>query len=127
MCLPTPPSWFSDNNKFKNKKEPDYQKIERQGKRSNIRMSNTKEIQNKHSSRPVGGAETGTGVETTHVAMAGLRLAECGTNRAGSPSTSRPYNPTFAQINPEGRTQEWWRTGQAEWQVAPGGPTFAHR
>ena len=63
------------------------------------RGSNTKEIQNKHSSRPVGGAETGTGVERTHVAVAGLRLAECGTNRAGSPSTSRPCNPTFVQIN----------------------------
>ena len=46
------------------------------------------------------------------MAVAGLRLAECGTNGAGSPSTSRPYGPTFAQINPEGRTQsgrEWGR------------------
>ena len=64
-----------------------------------------KEIQNKHSSRPVGGAETGTRVERTHVAVAGLRLAECGTNGAGSPSNSRPCGPTFAQINREGRTQ----------------------
>ena len=47
----------------------------------------------------------GTGVERTHVAVAGLRLAECGTNGAGSLSTSRPCSPTFAQINPEGRTQ----------------------
>ena len=54
----------------------------------------------------------GTGVERTRVAVAGLRLAECGTNGAGSPSTSRPCSPTFAQINPEGRTQssgEWGR------------------
>ena len=54
----------------------------------------------------------GTGVEKTHVAVAGPRLAECGTNRAGSPTTSRPCGPTFAQINPEGRTQsggEWGR------------------
>ena len=50
----------------------------------------TKEIKNKHTSRPVGGAETGTGVERTLVAVAGLRLVECGTNGAGSPSTSRP-------------------------------------
>ena len=63
------------------------------------RKSDTKEIKNKHSSRLVGGAEMGTGVERTHVAMAGLRLAECGTNGAGSPSTSRPCNPTFVQIN----------------------------
>ena len=54
------------------------------------RGTNTKEIQNKHSSRLVGGAETGTGVERTHRAVAGLRLAECGTNGAGSMSTSRP-------------------------------------
>ena len=63
------------------------------------RGSNAKEIQNKHSSRPVGGAETGTRVERTHVAMAGLRLAECGTNGAGSLTTGRPCGPTFVQIN----------------------------
>ena len=60
------------------------------------RGTNTKEIENKHSSRLVGGAETGTRVERTHVAMAGLRLAECGTNGAGSLTTSRPRSPTFA-------------------------------
>ena len=49
MCLPTPPSWFSDNNKFKNKKEPDYQKIELYG------SPTTKELKKKHSSRPVVG------------------------------------------------------------------------
>ena len=68
-----------------------------------------------------------TRVERTRMAVAGLRLVECGTNGAGSPSTSRPCNPTFAQINPEGRTQEWWRTGQAEQRVEPRGTTFAHR
>ena len=76
------------------------------------RGTDTKETENNHSSRLVGGAETGTGVERTHVAVAGLRLAECETNGAGSPSTSRPCGPTSAQINPEGRTQsggEWGR------------------
>ena len=67
--------------------------------------TDTKEIENGHSSRLVGGVETGTGVERTLVAVAGLSLAECGTNGAGSPSTSRPCGPTFAQINPEGQTQ----------------------
>ena len=38
----------------------------------------------------------GTGVERTHMAVAGLRLAECGTNRAGSLTTSRPRGPTLA-------------------------------
>ena len=57
------------------------------------RKSDTKEIKKKHSSRPVGGAEMGTGVERTHVAVAGPRLAECGTNGAGSLTTSRPCSP----------------------------------
>ena len=60
------------------------------------RKSNTKEIKNKHSSRLVGGAETGTGAERTRVAVARLRLAECGTSGAGSLSTGRPCDPTFA-------------------------------
>ena len=47
----------------------------------------------------------GTRAERTHVALAGPRLAECGTKGAGSPSTSRPCDPTFAQINREGWTQ----------------------
>ena len=76
------------------------------------RGSDTKEIKNKYSSRPVGGAETGTGVERIREAVAGSRLAECGINGAGSLTTSRPCGPTFVQINPEGRTQsggEWGR------------------
>ena len=60
------------------------------------RVSDTKEIKNKRSSRPVGGVEMGTGVERTRVAVARLRLAECGTNRAGSLTTSRPCSPTVA-------------------------------
>ena len=54
----------------------------------------------------------GTWAERTRVVVAGPRLVECGTSDAGSPSTSRPCGPTFAQINPEGRTQtgrEWGR------------------
>ena len=88
------------------------------------RKSDTKEIKKKHSSRPVGGVETGTMVERTLVAVAGPRLAECGTNRAGSLTTSRPCGPTFA---PRGPDSEWQRTGQAERWVAPRGPTLAHR
>ena len=37
----------------------------------------------------------GTGVERTPVAVTGLRLAECGTNGAGSLTTRRPRGPTF--------------------------------
>ena len=54
----------------------------------------------------------GTGVERTRVAVAGLRLVECGTNGAGSPNTSRPCGPTFAQINREGRTQSGGERGR---------------
>ena len=49
----------------------------------------------KHTSRPVGGTETGTWVERTRVAVAGPRLAECGMNSAGSLTTSRPRGPTL--------------------------------
>ena len=58
----------------------------------------------------------GTWAESTRMAVAGPRLAECGTNGAGSPSTSRPCSPTFVQINPEGGTQsggEWGRQSAA--------------
>ena len=54
------------------------------------RKSDTKDIKNKHSSRLVGGAEMGARAEMTRVAMAGTRLAECGTNGAGSLTTGRP-------------------------------------
>ena len=76
------------------------------------RKSDTKEIQNKHSSRLVGGAEMGTRAEKTRVAVAGPRLAECGTNGVGSLTTSRPCSPTFAQINPEGWTQSGREQGR---------------
>ena len=91
LCLLAQPK--EGQQQFKNKKQPELTE------NPTARGSNTKEIQNKHSSRPVGGAETGTGVERTRVAVAGLKLAECGTNGAGSLSTSRPCGPTFAQIN----------------------------
>ena len=66
-------------------------------KNQTTRKSHTKEIKKKHSSRPVGGAETGNGADRTHLAVAGPRLAECGTNWAGSLTTSRPCDPTFMQ------------------------------
>ena len=49
------------------------------------RKSNGKEVRHQvdkkeNTSRPVGGAETGTRAERTHVAVAGPRLVECGMN-----------------------------------------------
>ena len=64
----------------------------------------------------------GTRAERTRIAMAGPRLAECGTNGAGSLTTSRPCGPTFTQINGEGQTQsggEWGRQSGEEHPAAP--------
>ena len=54
----------------------------------------------------------GTGAERTCVAVAGPRLVECGTNRAGSLTTSRPCGPTLAQINREGQSQSGREQGR---------------
>ena len=54
----------------------------------------------------------GTRAERTCVALAGPRLVECGTNGAGSLTTSRPCGPTFVQINQEGRTQSGGERGR---------------
>ena len=54
----------------------------------------------------------GTGAERTRVAVAGPRLAECGTNGAGSLTTGRPCGHTFTQINREGRTQSGGEQGR---------------
>ena len=43
----------------------------------------------------------GTRVERTRVTVAGPRLEECGTNGAGSLTTSRPCGPTFAHRQTE--------------------------
>ena len=49
----------------------------------------------------------GTGAGRTCVAVAGPRLAECGMNGAGSLTTGRPCDPTFAhrQTGTNGGTQ----------------------
>ena len=64
----------------------------------------------------------GTRVERTRVAVAGPRLAECGTTWEGSPSTSRPCGPTFAQINREG----WTRSGGERGRQSAGSTPQPH-
>ena len=54
----------------------------------------------------------GTEAERTHVAMAGPRLAECGTGKIGSLTTSRSCGPTFTQIGQEGQTQSGRERGR---------------
>ena len=69
----------------------------------------------------------GTGVERTRVAVAGPRLAECGTNSAGSLTTSRPCGPTFPQINREGRTQSGGERGRQSSGSTPRSHTRADK
>ena len=91
------------------------------------RGSDTKEIKNKHSYRPVGGAEMATGVERTRTAVAGPRLAECGTNRAGSLTNSRPCGPTFAHRKTERAGLRVVENGAGRVAGSTRGTTFAHR
>ena len=67
----------------------------------------------------------GTGEERTCIAVEGPRLVECGTNGAGSLTTSRPCGPTFAQINPEGRTQSGGERGRQSGDSTPRPHTHA--
>ena len=69
----------------------------------------------------------GTGVERTRVALAGPRLAECGTKGAGSLTTSRPCSPIFVHRETERAGLRVAEMGQAEWRIAPHGPTLTHR
>ena len=69
----------------------------------------------------------GTRAERTRVAMAGPRLAECGTNRAGSLTTSRPCGPTFLHRETERAGLRVAENGAGRVRVAPRSPTFPHR
>ena len=85
------------------------------------RKSDIKEIKNKHSSRPVGGAEMGSwGGEDSRC----LGRTETGGvwDERVKQSTSRPCGPTFVQIGREGRTQsggEWGRQSGGQHPEAP--------
>ena len=76
------------------------------------RKSDTTEIKNKHSSRPVGGAETGSRGREDSRCRRGPRLVECGMNGAGSLTTGRPCGPTITQINPEVQTKSGGERGR---------------
>ena len=70
-----------DNNKFKNKKiNQNCQKIELYGSLT------TKELEKKHSSRLVEGAETGSWVERTHSKVAAGRLGKAVAGGPGDPT-----------------------------------------
>ena len=59
------------------------------------RKSDTKEIKNKHSSRPVGGAETGSQGREDSRGRGGTETGGVWDKWAGSLTTSRPCCPTF--------------------------------
>ena len=69
----------------------------------------------------------GTWAERTCVAMAGPRLAECGTNRAGSLTTSRPCGPTFMHRETERAGLRVVENGAGRAAGSTRGTTFAHR
>ena len=76
------------------------------------RKSDTKEIKNKHSSRPVGGAEMGRrGGEDSH-GRGGTETGGVWDERGRQSDHYRPCDPTFAQINREGRTQSGGERGR---------------
>ena len=81
------------------------------------RKSDTKEIKNKHSSRPVGGGGDGQDRDWRSVGQTGQAV----------PALADPAIPHSHIDKPRGLDSEWWRMGQAEQQVAPSSPTFAHR
>ena len=89
------------------------------------RGSNTKEIKNKHSSRPVGGAETGwralTWLWRDPDRQSVRRMAQA------VPALADPAAPHSHTDKLRGPDSEWRRAGQAEQWVAPRDPTFAHR
>ena len=61
------------------------------------------------------------------MAVAGLRLAEYGTNGAGSLSTSRPCGPTFAQITLRAGLRVAESAAGRAAGSTPRGTKFAHR
>ena len=69
----------------------------------------------------------GTWAERTRVAVAGPRLAECGTNGAGSPTTSRPCGPTFAHRETERAGLRVAENGADRAAGGTPGPTLVHR
>ena len=112
-----------DNNNLKTKNNPNWQKIELYGSQA------IKEIKKTHSSRPVGGAETGSWVERirSKAAAGGPReVADCrvgqarlqlaGEAAAGGPG-DRPHNPEFQREEIKPQTSDWkhpWGLGQQE-------------
>ena len=90
------------------------------------RKSDNKEIKNKHSTRPVGGAEMGSwGGEDLH-GRGGTKTGGVWDERGRQSDHWQTLRPHIHADKLRGPDSEWQRTGQAERWVAPG-PIFAHR
>ena len=77
-------------------------------------------IKKKHSSRPVGGVETGSRGGEDSRGCGGTETGGVWDKRGRQSDHGQTLQPHIrAQINREGQTQEWQRTGQAEQRVAP--------
>ena len=69
----------------------------------------------------------GTGVERTHVGLAGRDWRSVGRKGQAVRALADPAAPHSHTDKPRGPNSEWRRTEQAERQVAPRNPTFEHR
>ena len=91
------------------------------------RKSDTKEIKNKHSSRLVGGAEMGSRGGEDSRGLGGTETGGVWDKRGRRSDHWQTLRPHIRADKLRGPDSEWRRKGQAEQQVAPRGPTLAHR
>ena len=91
------------------------------------RKSDTKEVKNKHASRPVGGAETGTRAEKDLRGHGGTETGRVWDQQGKQSDHWKTLRPHIRADKQRGPDSEWRRMGQAEQQVVPRGPTFVHR
>ena len=86
------------------------------------RKSDTKEIKNKHSSRPVGGAETGSRSGEDWRGHGGTETGGVWDERDRQSDHWQTLRPHIRADKLRGPESEWRKTGQAERWVAPRGP-----
>ena len=91
------------------------------------RKSDTKEIKNKNSSRPVGGVETSSRGGEDSRCHGGTETGGMWDERGRQSDHWQTLRPHIRADKLRGPDSEWWIMGQSEQGVAPGGPTFTHR
>ena len=91
------------------------------------RKTDNKEIKNKHSSRPVGGAETGSRGREDPRCRGGTETGGVWDEQGRQSDHRQTLRPHIRADKSRGADSEWQRMGRAERWVAPRGPTFTHR